>query len=205
MEISRVLPSKSIKNWNSRFVANSDGLQYENLTFTVTAGVTMFGNGTTMVDIEKSTTGDNSWNAQAYTTQGWPAPFTLEFVKLFPDNATDNSRSYTMVSLNTDPTTDANYTSLDYCSYPYVSNNYQVYHNGAFTGTNLSHSGSLKYYIVYAIDGFIYHYNGSNLLYSANTGSSTTLRYIDSSLYSHGHGIRRVRGIRRQWNGQTYV
>lgn len=206
MELSRSFVGKSTKYWNPKYINTmNDGLQYENLTFTMTNGMVAYGNGTTMVDFAKSFGTDNTWNQQAYTTTGYAAPFTVEYVHIIPDNATDSGRAYSMISLNSDPTTDPNYTSLDWAGYPYVSNNYYVYNNGTAIATGLSHSPSQKYYIVYAANGYIYHYNGSSLLYSVNTASSTTLRYIDTSHYGLGEGFRRVRGIKKEWNGQAYV
>jgi len=118
MEVSRSFLSKPIKNISQRFIANTEGLVYENI-FTATTNATVFGNGTTTLDIAKTSGAVTTWDSQVYSTNGWAAPVTLEFVK--PHPAVDSGGNYTMISLNADPTTDANYTSLDWAIYPYSS------------------------------------------------------------------------------------
>ena len=182
------------------------GPQYELLTFVASGNLTVTNNSTTSVSIFK-TSGSASWDNQAYVSTGYTAPVTVEFNKSSPTS--DNGTGYSMISLNADPTTDANYTSLDWAAYPYAtSGGYYVYHNGSsITPSSTSYNSSLKWYIVYATDGFIYHYNGSNLMYSVNKGTGQTV-YLDSSFYSvdaTNGGFSNIRMIKRAWNGTTYV
>lgn len=177
---------------------------YENLTFIFSSNITVTNNGTDNVDIFK-TSGVNGWDRQAYSNTAFTAPCTIEFNK--QSGATDNGSSYAMIGWNTDPTTNASYTSIDYASYPYRTDNYSVYNNGSQVQYGGAWSTANTFYIVYDTDGYIRHYNGSTLLYSANYGTGNTV-YIDSSLYSPNGtygGFSNVRASSRSWNGSSYV
>jgi len=178
---------------------------YEVLTFNLVGNVTATNNGTTSVDLVKAS-GSSTWGSDAaYTSTGWTAPVTLEFNKLA--DAGDNGASYAMISLNEDPTTDANYSSLDYAAYPYSTNVYYIYHNGTGINAGVTWNSANKFYIVYKTDGTLLHYNGSSLLYSVNWGAGRTL-YIDSAFYSVNSTYSKysnVRLIRKVWNGTAYT
>jgi hypothetical protein len=111
-----------------------------------------------------------------------------------------------MIGWNEDPTTNASYDTIDYASYPYQTNGYQVYHNGSQIVPGVTWSTANKFYIVYGTDGYIRHYNGSTLLYSVNYGTGKTV-YVDSSYYSvngtYG-GFSNIKVIRSAWNGSVY-
>ncbi len=177
---------------------------YETLTYLATGTITLTNNGTDNVSMFK-TSGTNAWDSHFYSTTPFTAPCTIEFNK--QAGATDNGVSYAMISWNADPTLDASYTSLDYASYPYATNNYIVYNNGSVAQNGGAWSTANKFYIVYDTDGFIRHYNGSSLLYSVNSGTGRTV-YVDSSLYSVNAtfgGFSNVRVRRNSWNGTQYV
>lgn len=178
---------------------------YAVLTFTVSANLTVTNNGvSTGVNIFK-TSGGSAWDNQAYVSQGFTAPCTLEFNKLA--SAADDGVSYAMIAWNADPTTDANYSSLDYASYPYQTSGYQIYNNGAAITPGVTWSTANKFYLVYATNGYMYHYNGSSLLYSVNYGTGQTV-YVDSSFYSPNAtngGFSNIRVARAAWNGTAYV
>jgi len=205
---NRSLKNQEIEqNFNvvrERFVIVDTQLTYQNLTYTVSANLSVTANGTNNVSIFK-TSGSNSWDNQAYSTTPFTAPCTIEFNKQAA--ATDNGVSYAMIAWNVDPTTDANYTSLDYTSYPYQTNSYQVYNNGSYVGGFGSWSTANKFYLVYDKDGFIRHYNGSTLLYSVSYGTGKTV-YVDSSFYSPNAtfgGFSNIRACQFSWNGTTYT
>jgi hypothetical protein len=187
-------------------IATLYALEYETLTFTGIGGnLVVTGNGTDTVSIFK-TSGSSAWDNQAYVATPFTAPVTMEFNKQAA--ATDNSSSYAMISWNADPTTDASYTSLDWASYPYQTNQYIVYHNGSsITPPVAAWSTSEKWRLVYATDGYIYHYNGSTLMYSVNKGTGGVV-YLDSSFYSQSAtfaGFSNIRVIKKAWNGTAYV
>lgn len=178
---------------------------------TLSAGSFVGNNGCLAVDQVDSQTVNiykyqcgNSWDSQVYFPTPFTAPVTLEFNKLA--DAGDNGASYAMISLNEDPGTNASYDTLDYASYPFAQNNYYIYHNGS--GISLpAWNSAIKFYISYRTDGGIYHYNGSNLLYSTLWGAGRTV-YLDTSFYSPNSTYSRfsnVKIIRRIWNGTAYV
>lgn len=178
--------------------------QYEILNFIASGNLTVTNNGTTRVDIFK-TSGSNNWDNQAYITTPFTAPCTIEFNKQAASG--DNGASYAMISWNEDPLTNASYDTLDYASYPYRTDVYSVYHNNNQVHFSGSWSTSSTFYIVYASDGFIRHYNGSTLLYSVNYGTGRTV-YVDSSFYSPNAtfgGFSNIRVIRSAWNGSSYT
>lgn len=190
--------------WREVVYETSD-YSYETLTITSSSNFAIYGSGTTTVDAEKVDTSD-AWDGGFYSNEGWAAPVTLEFLAM-ANPSSDNGRSYQMISLNGDPGTTWSYTNLDYAAYPYGGNSYYVYNNG--TGIPPSPGGTWSpselFRIVYAEDGYIYHYNGPKLMYSVNTGTASTTRYVEMSSARYGHGLRRVRVIRKTWNGYRYV
>jgi len=186
-------------------VLGSEDFAYETLSMVASSGALLYGNNTTMVDTERVSSGDN-WDVQVYSTNGWVAPVTIEFVAFA--NTGDNTRSYFMLGLDPSPTTNASFDAIDYAAYPFNQSGYEVYHNGSnmlAQASGVSFSSSDLFRIVYDTAGRILHYNGSKLLYSVSTGSATTTRYLDMSLNRTGHGPRRIRAIRKTWNGYSYV
>jgi hypothetical protein len=195
-----------LQNYNAlknRFISSLTPI-YEALTYTSSANMTLTNNGTTSVDMFK-TSGSNAWDNQVYSLTPFTAPCTIEFNK--QAGSTDNGVSYAMIGWNVDPTTNASYASLDYASYPFMTSNYYIYNNSVGTATSLTWNTSDKFYLVYDTDGFIRHYNGSTLLYSANYGVGNTV-YVDSSFYSvnttYG-GFSNVKVCNNSWNGLRYV
>lgn len=202
MRIERTRPSSNIASWNN--LENSN-VGYENLTFIASGNISVSRNGTTSVNFFK-TSGSAGWDNHAYCATPFTAPCTIEFTKRGPIGF-DNGRSYAMIGWNVDPTTDPNYTSLDYAAYPYRQDLYEIYNNGTYISNPNTWSEQSKFYIVYDTDGFLYHYNGSKLLYSVNYGTGKTV-YVDTSLHSPHvpfGGFSDVRVTRAAWNGYNYV
>jgi hypothetical protein len=166
--------------------------------------LTVVNNGSTITSLTK--TGTDVWDTQAYSLLPFTAPCTIEFNKTAAANGTDNGQSYTMVGWNVDPTTNASYASIDHASYPFMTSGYQVYNNGTQIITGIAWDQTKKIRVVYDTDGWIRHWNGSTLLYSANVGTGLTV-YFDSSFYSgYAFGsLLNVRAIKRSWNGTYYV
>lgn len=178
-------------------------ITYDTLNFIASGNLTVTNNGTSNVNIFK-TSGSFSWDNHAYIATPYTAPCTLEFYKLA--DAGDNGLSYAMMSWNADPTANASYDTLDYASYPYATNGYYIYHNGSGINPGISWNTANKFYIVYSTDGFMRHYNGSTLLYSVFYGIGNTV-YVDSSFYSvngtYG-GFSDIRVIKSAWTGTNY-
>ena len=177
---------------------------YQQLTYTASSNVTLTNNGTQEVSMFKNTN-NGSWNGEVRSTEAFTAPCTIEFSKQSASG--DNGVSYAMIGWNEDPILNTSYTSIDHASYPYRSDNYVIYNNGAGVALNIPWNVNKRFYIVYDIDGFIRHYNGSTLLYSANYGTNKTV-YVDSSFYSVDStfgGFTNVKVARSSWNGINYV
>jgi hypothetical protein len=201
MSLERFKPSSSVSGWLDTGVT----LNYEPLTFTLSGNLTASGNGTTNVSIFK-TSGSFAWDNQAYCSTAFTAPCTFEYNKWSPYY--DNTRCYAMIGWNTDPTTNASYDTIDYASYPYAMNAYEIYNNGTYiVPPTRIWSRTSKWYIVYGTDGFIRHYNGSTQMYSVSVGTGLTY-YIDSSFYGVGAtfgGFSNIRAIKKAWNGTSYT
>jgi hypothetical protein len=179
-------------------------ISYEILNFVASGNLTVTNNGTTSVDVAK-TSGSNSWDNHAYVATPFTAPITLEFNK--QASTGDNGASYAMISLNEDPLTDASYSSLDYAAYPYRTDTYSVYHNNNQVLFSGAWNTALTFYITYRADGQLLHYNGSTQLYSVAWGAGKTV-YIDSSFYSVNSTFSRffnIRAIKKVWNGTAYI
>ena len=200
---NRTLSAEEVKqNFNAH---KERFLGYQRLNFVTTGGsMAYINNGSIGVTIYK--TGDNnSWSSGGYCNTPFTAPCTIEFNK----NAaiTDNGISYAMIGWNEDPTTNSSYTDLDHASYPYRQDNYAVYNNGSQTNYGGTWDANTRFYIVYDTDGYIRHYNGSKLLYSANYGAGKTV-YIDTAIYNTNDIYCRffdVKARRQSWNGTQYV
>lgn len=201
MKAERLLPSTAVSSWLPRNFTTY--LEYVNLNFTLSENLIARGNGTNLVSIFKMS-GGFGWDRQAYSAESFTAPCTIEFNK--NSSYVDTTFNYAMIGWNEDPTTNASYNTIDHASYPYAQNNYHMYNNGAGLGTGIVWSPLNKFYIVYTSDGFIKHYNGSTLLYSAAYAANKTV-YIDSSFYSNSAntgGFTNIRAIRKAWNGTSY-
>jgi hypothetical protein len=201
MKAERLLPSTSVSTWlpNNR----PTYLEYETLNFTASATLDVRGNGTSCVSIFKKSS-NGGWDSQAYSTQSFTAPCTIEFNK--NSSYADTTFNYAMIGWNEDPATDASYASIDHASYPYVYPNYHMYNNGAGLGTGLLWSPLSKFYIVYTSDGFNKHYNGATLMYSAAYAAGKTV-YVDSSFWADSAtsgGFTNIRVIKKAWNGTSY-
>lgn len=190
----------------TQMMLNQNVASYENLQI-ITSGqtVTVTGNNTSTVSFFK-TASSAGWDTQAYCPTGFVAPCTIEYYK--NAGSSDNGLSYAMMSWNADPTSDASYSSLDWAAYPYAtSGGFTIYNNGSnISALSSNFNASIKFYTVYHTNGYIYHWNGSTLLYSVNKGTGGTV-FMDTSMYSVSgiySGFSDVRIIKQQWDGNAY-
>lgn len=192
----------SINSIQRAATAAKETVVYEAITVAFSGNLTVTGNGTTSLNIFK-TSGTAVWDNQAYFNTAFLAPCTIEFNK--QAGVTDNSASYAMIGWNADPTANASYDTIDHASYPYQTQDYVSYNNGTGTSGYGTWDPALKFYVVYGLDGTIKHYNGSKLLYSVVYGNGYV--YMDSSYYSvngtYG-GFSNIRICKRAWNGLGY-
>lgn len=155
----------------------------------------------------------NGWDAKAYTTAGFTAPFTLEWNKSCNPDGTNNLISYGMIGFRSGSATPGNnsYTDLEYAAYPYRHGSVRFYRSGSSQGdTGSAWSAGDKHRLVYGTDGWVRYYIGSSTRQAYNHGNATTVFYPQAALYTPGTNRRfgsfwNVRVIRAAWNGSNYV
>lgn len=132
--------------------------------------------------------GGNAWNASIHSTESYKGGASVSFI-------VDTTLTAFMVGLNTDPTTNASYDSIDYALYC-ASGTAQIYESGA----GIAIVGS------YAVgDVFTITYNGKSVIYSVvgvGGGAPIILRsvaapaglslFLDTSLNDPGYQNGRI-------------
>jgi len=129
------------------------------------------------VEIQKTSGSNNSWNSQAYSTNGY-----IDRILISAQAAQTNA--YIMFGLNSDPKTNASYDTIDYAWYFNGSpSEAYIYENGVPTGVNYgSYTTDTILSIIYE-NGFIKYYKDGSLVKSVNRSVGTPL-YFDSSIYT---------------------
>lgn len=121
-------------------------------------------------------------NAQAYSSNGYNNNMFVEATA----NATDK---YVMFALNSDPTGDASWSSLDYAWYfTNIGGNTQIYESSALRGTFGPYTTSTKLRIEYDGKTVIYFKDGVPVR-SVNVPVPNATYYFDSAFYSSGASI----------------
>jgi hypothetical protein len=120
-----------------------------------------------------------AWDAQVYSKE-WYTRCCTTF------KPQDTSLAV-MVGLNSDPTADASYTSLDYAIY-LTGGALQIYESGSSVFTGGSYSTNDLFAIVY--DGIaVRYYQNQTLLRQTLVASPNTKLYLDSSFYAANSGV----------------
>lgn len=120
-----------------------------------------------------------AWDCEAYSADGYTDGCSLQFRALRADGAC-------MAGLNSDPTTDASYTSMDYAWYLRSDGLCQVYESGSpATGTS-SYSTSTQFEVRH--DGFKVEYIKDGVVVRAVPLVGARL-FFDSSIYTPGAGL----------------
>jgi len=123
------------------------------------------------------TSGTNSvWDSQIYSTEGYTT-------NVFVSCSAAQTNGWIMWGLNSDPTTDASYSSLDYSFYFVGDGTLRIYESNV----DVNYSGT---YV--ATDVLTIIYDGTNISYFKNNtlvrrvarAYSTTKLYLDSSFYT---------------------
>lgn len=138
--------------------------------------------GTTVVKVKGAA---DSWDAQAYSVESYVGG---AFVSFSPLKNTTN----VMAGLNTDPTTNASYASIDYAWY-FASGTLEIYESG----TNVASLGSYN-----EAESFAITYDGSKIKYLRNgnvvrtvtpTSQITDRLFFDSSIYQLSAGLSKIK------------
>lgn len=131
-------------------------------------------NGTT---IERVDAGGTAWNAGAYSA----APIRNACALTFRIPRTDRN---VLIGLNTDPTTDASYTSIDFALFFDSAGLCGVYEGGTLIVTAGAYSagavGSIEY------DGIAVRYYVAGVLVHQRAAAPGLQLYVDSSMYQGG-------------------
>ena len=128
--------------------------------------------------------GVGAWDSDCYSSD---AHTNGAYVSFSPALAT----KYFMIGLNTDPTTDQSYTSIDYSWYCH-SVGYNIYESGTPTSVTGTYSAGDIFTITYDGSTVRYYHNGVEKRSVAASAGLTF--YLDSSFYTPG-GIADVLGF----------
>jgi hypothetical protein len=121
------------------------------------------------------TSGTNgAWDGQVYSTEGYARGCYVSFQLTSTGN-------YIMVGLNTDPTLDASYTSIDYAWYPQNGGALSIYESGSPAGSYGTYTTSTVLAITY--DGVNIRYWKDGVVQRTVARSIGSALYLDSSFY----------------------
>lgn len=134
----------------------------------------------------KSSTSTAAWDSQCYSTVSYTDAVYCSFK--FAANTT-----YVLAGINTDPTYDASYASLDYAWYGLNSGILRIYESG----TSISAHGAYTSTTVLSIE-----YNGADVVYKKDGTTVRTVTvgagkvfYFDSAMYSPRAGINDIKFV----------
>jgi hypothetical protein len=145
-------------------------------------GVTVVGNTLT-----RTNAASGNWDADAYSQDSFTGGAFA--------SATAVGTTSLMFGLNSDPVTDANYTSLDYAIYLRVDNAVEVYESNAASGALTTYVAGDVFAVVYDGSSVRYLKNGA-VFYTSNSAASRVpgqRLFFDSSFNATGSSIRNVR------------
>lgn len=153
-----------------------------------TADILLVASGTGVVLVGGNgadrTSGGGSWNAGAYSLNGFTGGAYCEFT------ATTGT---SMAGLNSDPTTDDNYTSLDYAFYftGAPGSSLYIYESGNDRGAFGTFAATDVFAVVY--DGATVRYMKNGVVLRTVAAAADQRLYFDSSIVSNGAGFRNIR------------
>jgi hypothetical protein len=148
----------------------------ETLSLSTSGGMTVAGNTFT------KTSGGGGWDAQVYSNDSYVGGAYVRFSAL-------QTWASIMVGLNTDPTLDASYYSLDYAIY-LAGNAVYIYESG--NGYNMNTTYTLNDVFSVTYDGsYIKYYKNGSVLRAVQVNITNPL-YLDSSFVNVGSGVSKV-------------
>ena len=134
-----------------------------------TGGVRGYANGS----FKKDSGNTNTWDGQVYSTEGYSTRVYCSF-------KAGETTTHIMAGLNSDPTTDSNYTSIDYAWY-LNAGTIAIYEGGASIYSSGTYSVNDVFTITYDGTNVRYYYNDTLIRTVARSVSGTL--YFDSSFY----------------------
>jgi hypothetical protein len=145
----------------------------------VTGGVRSFANGTFTKD-----GGVLNWDAQVYSSEGYAS-------RVFCGFRLGDTTSNIMVGLNSDPSLNASYTSIDYAWYALSGGTIQIYENGSYA-QSVSGTYTVNDYFLITYDGTTVRYYINDTLVRSIARAISGLLYLDSSFYTPNGSIQAV-------------
>jgi hypothetical protein len=127
--------------------------------------------------------GSSAWDSDCYSIVGYPVCHVS-----FKANGTAQD---VMVGLNSDPTTDQIYTSIDYAWFPDNAGTLNLYENGALISTYGTYTAATVLAITY--DGANARYYKDGVLVRTAPAAVYSALFMDSSFYQAGAGINSLR------------
>lgn len=146
----------------------------------VTTNATDLGGGT----VKKTGGAANTWDTQGYSVEGYTGG---AFCSWQPANTLD----YVMCGLNTDPTTNASYSSIDYAWFAYNAGA-EIYEGG--TGPvfgPVAYNSDTVFSVTY--DGLNIRYYMDGVLKRTVVATAGLKLYMDSSIYTSNAQIRNIK------------
>jgi hypothetical protein len=128
--------------------------------------------------------GANGWDSQVYSTEGY-------ITNVYVSCSAAQTNGHIMFGLNSDPTTNANYSTLDYAIYFTGGGNIEIYESNVEISTHGTYATTDIFSIVY--DGtHIIYYKNNTILRRVARAISTTKLYFDTSFYTPNSSITGV-------------
>lgn len=173
--------SKSRAGTNGADGANgTDGVEGQGIiTWNLSAGMS-YSNG-----VLRKASGTAGWNAHAYSTEVYTNSAFLSF-------QAGQTNLSSMIGFNTDPTTDASYTSIDYAWYMQSDATADIYEDGSYKFTVGARSVDDVFSMVADAKNVRYFHNGVLVYTSAKSPAGQKL-YLDSSFNSINASLRNIR------------
>ena len=134
----------------------------------------------------------SAWNSQVYSTEGYPTAYVS-----FTVSGTSGTA---MMGLNSDPTTDASYVSIDYAWYA-DNGTMRIFENSAYVAALPAYTSSTIFQITY--DGVNVRYYADGTLYRTVARALGSNLYLDSSIDSGPAAFNNV--VFGPYNGDALV
>jgi hypothetical protein len=125
-----------------------------------------------------------AWDASAYSNEGYIGGAYCSVICHALSGAT-------MFGLNSDPATDSNFTSIDYCIQIQYDNNIEVYNNGTYVGSY--GTWAVGDYLSVIYDGVnVFYLKNGTVIYSQAVAANLKLHF-DCSIYMAGYFISGIK------------
>ena len=138
--------------------------------------------------------GSTGWNEHAYSTESHGTSGGNSVTITFTAQETNTAK---MMGLNTDPTSNTSYNTIDYAFYPHSGAGVHIYENGSKVANSIgTYTSATVFAITYAGTNVFYYMDGV-LKRTVNTAANRTF-HVDSSIYNVNGGFDDIRFYRGQ-------